>query len=196
MSSITSFSYGNSPYGNFRTPKFTDVWDTAADFSTDYLASSLNPNNYMTTADCNTLYYLLYARYGNSNIASTDTNQFKYKVYATIYQYGPTWKKRLEVQNTVRTLTEDELLSGSKQIYNHSYNPSTAPSTDTIDELTTINEQNVNKARRGKMDAYAFLMELLDSDVTEEFLSKFKKYFLQIVNPYEPLWYETDLEDN
>ena len=35
------------------------------------------------------LYYLLYAKYGNSPIANTDVNQFKYKICSIVYQYGP-----------------------------------------------------------------------------------------------------------
>ena len=54
-------------------------------------------------------------------------------------------------------MSEDDLVKGSKQIVNHSYNPSTAPSTSTLEELTTINEQNTNNYKKGKLDAYAFL---------------------------------------
>lgn len=71
--------------------------------------------------------------------------------------YGPAWERRLEIQDTLRTMSEDELIKGSKQIVNHSYNPSTAPSTSTLEELTTINEQNTNNYKKGKLDAYAFL---------------------------------------
>lgn len=61
------------------------------------------------------------------------------------------------MQNELRTMSDDDLIKGSKQIVNHSYNPSTAPSTATLEELTTINEQNTNNYKRSKLDAYAFL---------------------------------------
>ena len=35
-------------------------------------------------------------------------------------------------------------------------------------------------------------MNLLSSDVTENFLGKFRKLFLKIVQPTVPLWYITD----
>lgn len=177
----------NSLYGNYRTRTFDQIWSSSAAFLQDYENSQIP---LMITSDnATTLYYLLYARYGNSHIASSDENQFKYKVFSTIFQYGPTWEKRLEVQSALRDMNLEELRESSKQIYNHSYNPSTAPSTDTLDELTTINDQNVTKHKRSKTDAYAILLNLLETDVTEEFINKFKKLFITIVEPELPLWY-------
>ena len=186
----------NSVYGNYRTRTFNDIYPTFEDFKDDvaiYNSIGLNPNFKENTNQ--TLFYLLSARYGNSSVANSDENQFKLKLFSTIFQYGPTWEKRLSIQTDLRALTEDELLTGTKQINNHSYNPSTAPSTDTLDELTTINEQTSTKYKKSKMDAYANLMALLEKDVTEEFMNKFKKLFLIIVEPQLPLWYLTEVED-
>lgn len=184
----------NSLYGNYRTRKFTDIYDNVDAFLADYSDNGLPM--LVDTTNMTTLFYLLYARYGNSTIASSDENQFKYKLFSLVFQYGPTWAKRLEIQDKVRNLTEDELRESAKAIYNHSYNPSTLPSTDTVDELLTINDQNVTKHRRSKTDAYALLNDLLETDVTEEFISKFKKLFITIVEPELPLWYVSNEEDN
>lgn len=185
----------NSVYGNYRTRKFNEIYPSYEDFKNDeniYYGVGLNPRFQGSTDQ--TLYYLLSARYGNSNIANSDENQFKLKLFSIIFQYGPTWEKRLDIQSNLRSLSEDELLTGTKQINNHSYNPSTAPSTDTLEELTTINEQTSTKYKKSKMDAYANLMALLEKDVTEEFMNKFKKLFLIIVEPQLPLWYLTEIE--
>lgn len=184
----------NSLYGNYRTRKFTDIYDNVDAFLADYSDNGLPM--LVDTTNMTTLFYLLYARYGNSTIASSDENQFKYKLFSLVFQYGPTWAKRLEIQDKIRNLTEDELRESAKALYNHSYNPSTLPSTDTVDELLTINEQNVTKHRRSKTDAYALLNNLLETDVTEEFISKFKKLFITIVEPELPLWYVSNEEDN
>ena len=183
-----------SLYGNYRQVKFTDVWDTASDFVTEYKDNGIQTTISDQTAT--TLYYLLYSRFGNSTIASSDTNRFKYDVWATIFSYGPTWEKRLEIQEKLRDLTDDELFTGATQIYNHAYNPGTAPSTSTLDELPAINEQNTNKYKKAKMDGYAMLMSLLETDVTEVFLDKFKKLFLKVVQPEIPLWYVTDTAED
>ena len=186
--------WNKSLYGNYRQVKFTDVWQTAESFVSDYKNNGIETTISDKTAT--TLYYLLYSRYGNSVLASSDTNRFKYDVWATIFSYGPTWEKRLEIQGKLRNLTDDELFTGATQIYNHAYNPGTAPSTSTLDELTAINEQNTSKNKKGKMDAYAILIALLETDVTESFLDKFKKLFLKVVQPELPLWYATNIVDD
>ena len=185
----------NSLYGNYRTRTFCDIWGDVTSFVTAYKESALN--GAITDESLNVLYYLLYASYGNSHIASSDENQFKYKVYSIIYKYGPTWESRLKIQNELRDLIgSPELLTGSVNIYNHSFNPSTAPSTATLDELETIDDQNVSKRKRSKLDAYGMLYEMLVSDVTSEFIKKFSGCFLRIVEPELPLWYVEDNEDD
>lgn len=180
-------------YGNYRNRKFTDIWDEVDSFLNDYNNNGITAT--ISSQSATTLYYLLYAKYGNSTVASFDEMQFKYKVFATIFQYGPTWEKRIEIQKALRELDIEELQKSATAIYNHSFNPSVAPSTHTLDELSTINDQNVTKHKRSKTDAYALLMSLLETDVTEEFLAKFKKLFLTVVSPELPLWYESDAED-
>ena len=187
----SQYALHNSLYGNYRTRKFTDIWGEVDTFLQDYNNVGIPATISETSAT--TLFYLLYAKYGNSNIASSDENQFKYKVFSTIFAYGPTWEKRLEIQKALREMDLEELRESSKAIYNHSFNPSTAPSTDTLDELLTIDDQNVTKHKRSRTDAYALLIGLLETDVTNEFIDKFKKLFLTIVEPELPLWYVTDL---
>lgn len=187
--------WNKSLYGKYyRQVTFTDVWGDAKTFVSEYNSSGIETTISDTTAT--TLYYLLYSRYGNNVIASSDTNRFKYDVWATIFSYGPTWEKRLEIQEKLRGLTDDDLFTGATQIYNHAYNPGTAPSTQTLDELTAINEQNTSKHKKDKMSGYAMLISLLETDVTERFLDKFQKLFINVVQPELPLWYATETIDD
>ena len=186
--------WNNSLYGNYRQVKFTDVYPDVDTFLAEY-----NSNGIKTTISqesATTLYYLIYSRFGNSVIASSDTNRFKYDLFGTIFSYGPTWEKRLEIQEKLRDLTDDDLFAGATQIYNHAYNPGTAPSTNYLDELPAINEQNTSKHKKDKMSGYAMLISLLDTDVTEGFISKFKKLFITVVQPELPLWYATETIDD
>ena len=77
-------------------------------------------------------------------------------------------------------------------IFNHSFNPSSAPSTSSLEELTTINDQNTNNVKRGKLESYQALWDMIATDVTKEFIDKFKRLFLTIVEPQEPLWYVSE----
>ena len=177
----------------YNTLLFTDVWSSAEAFKTDLQASPFANAISVTSPDnVSLLYYLLYAKYGNNPIANLDTNQWKYKIYSVIFQYGPTWQKRLDIQDKVRKLTEADIMAGSKAIYNTAINPSTAPSTAALEELDFINSQNTTNYKKSKMEAYGILWELLKTDVTEQFLSKFKVCFKKFVMPERVLKYVED----
>lgn len=138
------------------------------------------------------IYYLLMAKYANSVIASSDENRFKYQLYSIIFQYGPTWAKELQVQKDLRKLSIEDFQKGSVNIVNNAQNPSTQPAGELLE---FINSQNVSKTTRSKADGYALMLSLLKDDVTENFLKKFQKLFLTIVQPEKPLWYVTDAEN-
>lgn len=292
----------------YDTKLMTQVWDSATKFVYDY--NHVGIPTTITDQNATTLYYLLYARYGNTPIANFDENQFKYKVFSVIFQYGPTWEKRLEVQGLLRQMSLDDMTveaitatsntatasttasrSGSddysrnyneagtntgtvgnvsassttatndsntstegdaEDIKNHAFNPGTAPSTTAYAPLNYINEQNANKnvssgsttvsaselssvsstatttnnlansttisiadgrttsdssnssesnnstglttMSVGKLKGYERLLDLLKSDVTGEFISKFKLCFKQFVMP-ERTWIYVDEED-
>lgn len=142
-----------------------------------------------------TLYYLLYSKYGNSAIASSDVNQFKYKVFTTIFEYAPAWKKRLEIQEKLFNINLSEVdpdyLKGTMVMYNHAVNPDTEPTTTSYDALPGINRQTVQTTKRGMLEGYSTLLELVNTDVTGAFLNKFKKLFITVVMPQAPLWYRS-----
>lgn len=192
---VNRMMYNESLYGNYRTRRFTEIWDNVNDFLEDYNKSGIPASIRQDSAT--TLYYLLYARFGNSNIASSDETQFKYKLFSIIFSYGPTWEKRLELQTNIRNLTIEQLQAGNKTIYNKALHDGDAPSTMTLEEITAISEQNTANYKRSVSDAYALQYSLLETDVTERFLNEFKRLFITIVVPQQPLWYvtEEDTED-
>lgn len=176
----------------YSTKLFSDIWEDKDDFLADY--QNIGIPTTISTSSATTLYYLLFARYGNSPIANYDEAQFKYKMFAVIFQYGPTWEKKLAIQTALRGLQEADLIAGSKAIYNTALNPEGAPSTGTTTELDYINSQNTTNYKKSKMDAYGQLWELLE-DVTEEFIVKFKYCFKQFVAPSRTFIYVTEEED-
>lgn len=181
----------------FDTVRFTQVWETAEEFIEDYEDNGI-PTIIDSATSATTLYYLLYAKYGNNPIANYDVTQFKYKVFSLIFQYGPTWEKRLKIQERLRALseTDPEFRKGSKAIYNQALNPADAPSTSTLTEIPYINSQNTTNYNKSVMDAYSQLWDLLNTDVTEEFLKKFQKLFKQFVKPEHTYIYVTEDEDD
>lgn len=186
----------------YNTVTFVDIWDSVEDFKSDLASSPFDGclKDGSVTGDpdnVSLVFYLLYARYGNNPIANYDINQWKYKIFSTMFQYGPSWEKRLDIQQTLRGLSEADLLAGAKAIHNNALNPSTAPSTGSLDELTYINAQNTTNYKKSKMEAYAQLWDLIETDVTEDFLVKFKKCFKIFVSAEQPLLYvEEEEEEN
>lgn len=95
-------------------------------------------------------------------------------------------------------------------INNHAYNPSTAPSTQSTSELDYIDQQQVAKGSntstisgsdnknteqtvtKSKMDAYAQLWDLVATDVTNDYIAKFKKCFKQFISPERNMVYVTE----
>lgn len=199
-------------YGSYRTNIFTDVaandfteanqhrWDDANNFKNDFKASNYFSSNQWTTKDVNNvttthftdneiiqIYWLLYAQYGNSVIAPCDEFRFKQRCFAIIGQYGPTWLSRLSIQKQLREIPALELLNGTKAIYNKALNPQSTPGTTSVEEVTYINQQDTSNIKKGKLEALADLWNMLDTDVTQEFLNKFKPLFMVVVSPDKPL---------
>lgn len=177
---------------NRDTFTFSEIWKNYNDFKTDYdgLIAGFTENTAPVLAtSLQTIFYLLYAKYGNNPIANSDVGQFKMKIVSTIYAYGPTWEKKQKIQKTVRDLSEAELLQGAKQIYNHALNPSSEPTTGTLTELEYINDQNTANYQKSKMEAYSILWNLLHAEATKEFLDKFKNCFSKFVDKMRSAFY-------
>lgn len=151
--------------------------------------------NCISANSLKSLYWLLYARYCDNPIVNLSENNFKAKIVAITFAKGPSWERKLALQKSLRDLTDDDLLTGAKTIFNRAANPETEPGTDTDTELTYINAQDVSKHKRGKLDAYSYLMDVLRNDVTEEFIREYAKLFSKFVSPFVTRIYENDVEE-
>lgn len=171
--------------------KFREVYNSADSFYTDYTSYGIPTT--ISETNCKTLFYLLYAKYGNSHFANRDLVQSKLKIFSTIFKYGPTWEKKLEIQTNLRLLELADLQEGSKQITNHANNPNTAPGTSALDELEYIDEQHAVNYKKNKVDAYATLWNMLATDVTEEFINRFNKIFTFVTLEEDVYLYEEEV---
>lgn len=166
-----------------QTKTFNQIWNNYSTFKTDFSTSPFT--GIITESNLEILYYLLYAKFGNSFITNLDENQWKFKVFSTIWKYGPTWEKKLEIQAELKGLDikSKDFLKGAKAIYNKALNPETEPSTTALGELTYINEQTATNYEKSKMDALTQLWSLIVTDVTDRFLERFAPLFKKIWNP-------------
>lgn len=184
-------------YGGYRTRTFADIFPSFEEFLGDFtetpFAEKISTDNEDAAVDMELVYYLLYSRYGNSHTSYTDENQFIYNIFSTIFMYGPAWAIRLSTQKKIRE-AGDEIFLGGEATYNHAYNPGTEPSVHSRESLLYINEQNATLYTKSKLEGYANLLALVETDVSEEFISKFKKFFLIVGEPDYPLLYSTEVE--
>ena len=183
-----------SYYGGYRTRTFANIFPSFEEFEEAYnkVGLTIQFNESLTLIQ---LYTMLYAHYGNSPIAYSDENQFVFYLFTIIFQHGPTAIKHRYIQDKLRGISDEELMMGGKAIYNHAYNPSTAPSTSTMEELLHINDQNTTNYKKSQMEGYANLMALLDKDVLDEFIHKFRRLFIKITAPDYPLLYATEVSN-
>lgn len=197
----------NYMFGNFTTRTFSDVFTPNENDITEGRTQSVDMFKYymsnsgiplkITEENLSTLFYLLFARYGNSHLSTPNEESFLYKVASTIFMYGPSWEKRLEIQDKLRELRDEDLLKGSEAIYNSANAPGTsiAGLTDSEGKLDFLNGQNTTAYRKSKMEAYATLMSVLETDVTREFIDKFAYLFLKMAQPYSPLYFKTEVTE-
>ena len=182
----------------YSTKTFAQVYPSYEKFKEDYdalitlVSGGVLP---LTNANAQATFYLLFERYGNNPIVNFDITQFKMKLMSVLTTYGPVWEKKKAIQKSLRDLSEAELLQGAKQIYNHAFNPSTEPSTQELEELTHINDQNVSNNKKAKMEAYSILWANLHVDATDEYLNKFKNCFSRFVGDQCPILFAVDEED-
>ena len=182
----------------YATKTFQEVYNSYEAFKADYdqfitlVSGGVQP---LKVDNIKATYYLLFARYGNNPIVNFDVTQFKMKLMTIIATYGPTWERKKAIQKSLRDLSDDALLQGAKQIYNHAFNPSTTPTTQELEELTHINDQNVTNNKKSKMEAFSILWANLHVDSTDEYLNKFKNCFSRFAGDQCPiLFVEEDVE--
>ena len=133
----------NKMIPQYDTKLMTEVWSSASEFLTDYQAAGIPTT--ISNQNATTLYYLLYARYGNTPIANYDENQWKYKMFSIIFQYGPTWEKRLDIQTTLRGLQIADLIdNGSYRALSSQSGSETSSKTGSDNNTRTLNTTEKN----------------------------------------------------
>ncbi len=186
----------DSYYGNFRTRTFSEIFPDVTEFSTFYTTCGV-PQNLLTGAGytsfgISTIYWLLISNFANDHIKSSDENRFKLKLMSIIFEAGPQWQRAMKLQADIMGMTDSELLVGSKAIYNHAMHPDTTPSTAQLTELEYIDDQNTTNYRKDKILALVNAIDVLDTQICERFINRFRKLFINVVYPDYPLLYVSE----
>ena len=134
----------------YNTKLFNDIFPTKESFKDSYdeFQSTAGLTNILDDNDKAITWQLLSARYGNSPIANLSETQFKLKVWQIMFEYGPTWAKRLEIQEKLRGLTDDQLKAGSSIITNIASNPQTSSDTETTGYISYTDQQTAQNQKK------------------------------------------------
>lgn len=177
---------------------FNELYPDADTFLADYKACELPAT--ISDENVKLLYFSLLARKGLDCIQSESVGMFKYKMFLLIWQYGPSWEAKLNIQKKLQQLPDSDILDGGTQIYNTGVNPSTPIGKDqeqhqgtlSKNELNFVQQQNVALNTRNKTNAYRGYQDMLKNDVSEEFFDKFDKLFAFVYAPGITYYNELD----
>ena len=187
--------FDNTYFQHFDNYKLSDIFPSVEKFTETY--STLGFPEVFTKNETNKLLFaVMMGRYANSVILNYNVEQFKLEFMSLVWQHGAKWEKELEIQKELSKLSladNSPLFSGGKAIYNSAANPSTQPQGE---ELSFINAQNVTHYKKSKIEGLALLADLLDSNVTDRFLDKFKHLFKKIIYSGRDLYYKTYEEND
>lgn len=175
----------------YRNKTFKECYPDKATFVNETQSGEYFPKA-ITETSAGILYYLLMAKYSNNPIANEEELVFRIKLESIVFQFGGAWEKKLDIQKKLLELTDDDIERGATMVYNHAMNPDTAPATDTLEALGYINDQNTSVSKKSKIDALGTLWGAIRTDVSKQFIDKFKVCFRTFVG-YD--YYEVTEDD-
>lgn len=178
-------------YGIYDALTFKEVFEDSSSFVTAYTTQTYIPVT-LSNERATLLWAELMAKYANSPISSTDIGRFQLQLFCIVHNKGSIWSKRLDMQNELRLLTTDQMISAAsnKVVQNRAENPSSYVESGTLEDtlLQQINTQTAQISKASKLSAIASLNMLLE-DVTTPFIEEFAKLFRTIVLFDEPALY-------
>lgn len=187
-----------SNFQSFDNITFSELYPTQEDFVNQYKAVGFpqvyEGGTYVSDDDLKLIWLLFIGRFADSTIKPFNTyGAFHIRFMSRVWQHAPAWKKNLDIQNKLRSMSLEDgspIYEGGKALYNSALNPNTTPGTDTNEELNFINNQNVTKHKKSKLEGLAILSDLLKNDVTEQFLRRFDDFFRTIIYSGRTLLYK------
>ena len=178
------------------TKTFSQIYSSYDEFFQDYEGFGLNKIPFKDASFLKTVYLVLMGEYGSSPIINLTEDLFKIRLFTSVMAHGPKFERELDIQAKLLAMSDEDLQISAKTIFNVATNPSVEPSTNTIEELPTINQQTVTNHKRSKLDAWAYLENLLRDDLPSRFVRKFSYLFTVIPKTNNPLYYITHNQED
>ena len=120
----------NSYFQSFDNITFSDLWSTSEDFIQSYKDTGLpqtyvnsdgTSGTYVDDETLNLIWLLMIGRFADSTIKPYNTyGAFQVRFMSRVWQHAPAWKKELDIQNKLRSMSLDDgspIYEGSKAAY-------------------------------------------------------------------------------
>lgn len=173
------------------TFKFKDLLPSLEAFKVFASESGIDIDN-MTASDISILehtYYLLYRRYGLSNVRYTTPEAFYSELAITFNDELNRYNKRYNIIQDAYKLSSDDLVILNKAISNYANNPNDEVESP-LEPLSYISSQTFNANLSNKLQAYLLAIESLPTQYDEDFLKAFKHLFINIIPKQMPIYTE------
>lgn len=175
-------------FAKSNTPTLGQCYPTYEDFKDSFDTLQLNYIPFKNESFLRHIYIVLMGEYMTSPIKSYSPEQFEIKLMTIVADRGPEYERLLDIQKDLLSMSPEDLSLAQEAIYNTALNPAKSLTKD--DEIIrTVNQQNTTRQKRGKLNAYAALTELMDSNITKRFLKYFDHLFKTVLTGTEVLYF-------
>ncbi len=123
----------------------------------------------------------LNGRYNESEIRYGNRYQFMCNFFTILRESQEKLRKKLSINTTLRSLTDEESLVSDEIITNNAVNPDTEPSTDNYTPLPYVNTQSAQISKQGKVRGLYALKHSIGGQAYNEFLDSFRPLFRVIL---------------
>lgn len=150
--------------------KFVEMWNVSP-FKIDTISQE----------EIRNMYYQLVSEYMVSHFAFIEPLQIDLQVAKTIYNYYPNLKKKLDLQDQILKMTEEDLADGNTAINSSMSNPDTDEISPSDATLPYTASKSIQTRKYSKPDRYTRQYNLIVDGLYDLYIKRFKSLFLTLI---------------
>lgn len=169
-----------------------DLWQTTDMFYNDFMASPFSgdvDNNLYNRADLDKVFWHLMSKYDESHYSYKSDDKCKLKTFHVIHQYLPTYLKRIELQERIRNMTDQDLFDSGKQVVKSANTPDVEEDMNSLSTPQYTDNIQVQNRQSAKLLAIQQQYGSILDNVWDEFIDKFAFLFKKFMFiPYDYIY--------
>lgn len=162
------------------TFQFKEIFPNLESFKEFLSSQSSNyVNNNLEEMYVNSIYFVLFNRYANSEICYETIDEFKMRFSVIFFDFYNSFQKSLKMIDLINKLEEDDLLTLNEMINNQALN-SNEPIENPRKPIDFVSNQNYSLQISNKLDRYLYFIDSLKENNFDYIIKRFKPLFLPI----------------